>query len=164
MTNRVKQMLNLVSEDYGGRMSASQPRREVHKARRLNDLCDTGFEKGEFAYDSRIAYQSPRQPDAWHKPRNDYEALIEAREAETGLDPVGAAMTAFEAARSGKKSRRSKKQSRRAEKLMETSLSSSFPRRGSFSDEGSASASIKEGTLVSTKRKGSWLKALRRSK
>ncbi len=164
MTNRVKQMLNLVSEDYGGRMSASQPHREVHKARRLNDLCDTGFEKGDYAYDSRIAYQSPRQPDAWIKPRNDYEALAEAREAESGLDPVGAAMTAFEAARTGKKSRRSKKQSRRAEKMMETSLAPNFPRRGSFADEGPEATSLKKGTLVSTKRKGSWLKALRRSK
>ena len=102
MTDRIKQMLSLVRQDNGSSHASSAPRKELHRAKRLNDLCDQGGEDIDFSRAAKFSYQSPRDPDTWKRPGHD-QNWHDITEGFTtpNMDPVDAAMGAFRSARQG---------------------------------------------------------------
>jgi hypothetical protein len=171
MADRIKQMLSLVRQDYGSSHASSAPRKELHRAKRLNDLCDQGIEDIDFARAAKFSYQSPRDPDTWKRPGHDqnWHDITEGFTT-ANVDPVDAAMGAFRSAGKGgqqgargmnlkstlhgnadhPKARIHMKSSRPQQKIKMPKAQFTVSREDSNS------------TAFSSKKKGGWLSALRR--
>lgn len=104
MSERIKQMLNMVRQDYGATNYISSERKEVHRAQKLNDLCDRGPGDIDYAQAAKFSYQSPRDPDTWKRPGHDRNWHDITGNFDTpDMDPVDAAMGAFRAAQNDKR-------------------------------------------------------------
>ncbi|TNE36840.1 MAG: hypothetical protein EP347_09810 [Alphaproteobacteria bacterium] len=97
MTDRIKEMLDLVSQDYkaGKYISGGDAGKPPAKENSLKKSQMRASARPDFARAAQYAYPAPRDPQTWKRPTFEDRWQAASGGYESPIDPVDAAMTAL---------------------------------------------------------------------